>query len=164
MGRLGDMKRSVYVPYLRVDVDETKQIQFLKEPIDFTYMVEHASPSDWRKSAQCTGDMCYACEQQLREWSQRLRVYIPILHEGRQKILSQGAGTNSVLNDLRQRLVSHGSITNTVFEISRKGAGKRASYSLLALDSTEPAVYNSKVDMGDLTKMVPYEKQKNYYI
>jgi len=157
----------VTVGYLRVPEDGTERVRVLSEPKEFTYFVEHVSPLNWMKSAVCTYDSpdgCWACEQKTFEWNQRLRVYIPVFHEGEVKIFSQTLGKGSVLHSLVQHKIESGSIAHKEFDIVRSGKGKRTKYTAIPVENGDSVVYNGKYGWdATMLKSVDYSEQAEYY-
>jgi len=144
--------------------EESVVLQFLCEPKDFRYVVEHSNPSDWRKVAECTFfDGCWACEQESREYGQRVRVYMPVLVNGMTYIWSQPVGKGSGIQGALTYLKEHGTILDTLFEVTRTGSGKRTKYTTIPVDNGTPRVYTGNVSLSKVTKLVPYEKQANFY-
>lgn len=147
---------------------ETKQVTILAEPQDFRFIVEHTSPEDWKRRAVCTYDEhsdpvgCYACEQRLYGWNQRLRVYIPVLVGKRPYVIAQGVGATSVLHSLVQHKRERGIIRDVVYDVSRKGEGRKSAYRAEPTDTPAP-LYKAKVDIDSLINNIEYTKQQTYY-
>jgi len=144
--------------------EEPVVLQFLTEPEGFRYVVEHSNPDDWRKVAECTFfDGCWACEQESREYGQRIRVYMPVLVNGLTYIWGQSVGKGSGMQGAISYFKEHGTILDTLFQVERTGNGKRTKYTTIPVDNSTPRVYNGHVSLSKVTKTVPYEKQAKYY-
>ena len=169
MAGLGSFNRKnniITVPFLNIPEDTTARAQVLSDPKDFTYFVEHVSPVNWMRSAVCTWDSadgCWACEQQAREWNQRLRLYIPVLHDGAFKVLSQTLGKGSVLHSLVEHKIQSGTTWGTWFDITRSGKGKRTKYTAIPVEIEDDSVYNGVTGMKELLKSIDYSEQAKYY-
>lgn len=162
MGSLKDFRKKEVPSYFSVPEDSSEIVTVLVDPVDFVYGVEHSSPENWRKTAQCTYDeneQCYGCEQAVYAWNQKIKVFIPVSHNGTYKIWSQGVGINSGLWPLLDNMPTAGK----AFEITRSGAGKRTKYTAIPVDNELHKVYTGPVSKVNLTAQVAYDKQANYY-
>lgn len=145
----------------KVGPDETETVVVLTDALDFIYAVEHVSPDDWRKSALCTYDegQCYGCDQAVYGWNQKIKVYIPVSHNGELKFWGQGIGINSGLWPILDNLPTK----NKAFDITRSGNGKRTKYTAIPVDIGDSRVYTGRVAKVSLTANIAYEKQSKYY-
>jgi hypothetical protein len=151
------------IPFLNIGPEKSAQVTILAELQDFSYKVEHSAPGAWYKTALCTYPECYACEHGERDWNQRIKVYIPVLHRGTFKVFGAGMGTNSVLHSLQDYYKDHGTIRDTEFIISRNGSGKRSKYLAFPVDNSIPAEYNGDIRLDKILHSVEYSKQAEYY-
>ena len=164
MAGLSSFKGSTGPKYLYINGDATVRLQFLCEPEQFKFVVEHTAPGNWRNTAQCTFlDGCWACEQQSREFAQRVKVYMPVLVKGEPHIWSQSTGKGSGMQGALARIKEHGTVLDTVFDVTRSGNGKRTKYTAIPVDNGSPVLYTGQVSLEKVTKVVPYEQQANYY-
>ena len=151
--------------WFKLEDGQTKEIFIPVELRDMTREVVHASPTNYIKNAICTYDsegMCYACEQGTFQWLGRVKIYIPVVHNGKMYIMVQGTGTNSPLWPLAEHFQEHGTSIGW-FNISRNGNGKRTKYTIEAVDKPHPMVYNKKVDLSNHLHKVAYSEQEIYY-
>lgn len=164
MVSLSQFANSAGPQQLFIAPEEPVVLQFLCEPEDFRFVVEHSNPSNWRKSAECTFfDGCWACEQESREYAQRIRVYMPVLRNGLTYIWGQSVGKGSGIQGALEYFKEHGTILDTLFEVTRSGNGKRTKYTAIPVDNSTPRVYTGHVSISKVTNVVPYEKQAKYY-
>lgn len=160
-----DMKANKKMPFLTIGPDKSAQVTILKELHELKPQVEHSNPESWYKTALCTYESgyCYACEQQLRGWNQKIKIYIPVIHRDTLKVFQTGMGKNSVLHSLQDYFREHGTVKDTQFVISRNGNGKRSKYFATPVDGSEPVVYNGTIRLSKMFNSVEYDKQAEYY-
>lgn len=163
MAQYSAVRKPPKLPFLNIGPEKSAQLSVLTELDGFTYAVEHSSPNAWYKSGICTYPHCYACDQKLREWNQKIKVYIPVMHRGEFKILASGMGVNSVIHPLKSYFVEHGTIRDTEFIISRIGAGKRTKYLALPVDNSTPQEYNGDISLSKMLQPMGYTQQAKYY-
>lgn len=148
------------------------------------FLVEHTSPYDFRRRAECTFDTegkCFACEMNKIEtklsvggeeknypWSQKTNMYTWVATEdGDLKVLSRPAlGTFfDQLHDFSED-GGEGSITNHEFKIS-KGAAKNDKWNLNVQLKTSFELPDL-AELPDLetavSRKVPYAEQKKFYM
>lgn len=143
---------------------ESKTVYPLQELNECVRLVEHSSPSNFMKHAECTiltGE-CYGCEQGTFPWGPRVKFYLPVLVSGKVEILVQGTGNNSVIHDLGKYFAEYGTIKHW-FEISRVGEGKKSKYSAKPVDNLVQLQYNSNIDLSRHINKIAYSEQKKYY-
>lgn len=152
------------------------------------YLVEHVSPHDFRRKAECTYETegrCLPCElnktqptimidnkQVNRPWAQRSNMYIYVVTEELDekgfnlvKVLQRpapGNFFNQLLNFRDDE--GDGSITDHAFKIS-KGANQNDGWNLsVALKSFDYRV-SELVDMETLVgRKIPYNEQASFYM
>ena len=130
-----------------------------------TRAVVHNSPKDFTKSALCTyniGHLCYACQQGTFQWVGKVRIFIPVIENGKTNIMGQGTGVNSLLWPLAEEFQRTGTSVGW-FDLSRLGNGKRSKYTAKRVDKSPLLQYNKKVDLSNHLHKVPYESQETYY-
>jgi hypothetical protein len=183
------------VKYLTVPANKAVKVQFLQEldegaenydedrGVGFL-AVEHQHPDEdkWYRRALCTYEThgeCVGCEKGLK---QKQRLYINVLvvegaieldeENGEEslpvvRVLSQGVGPQTVVDDILDYAEEVGSVTQNLFSIKRKGRNwNNTSYTLTALPTTaeeevpeDQEVYN----LADITRNVPYSAQAEFF-
>lgn len=147
------------------------------------FLVEHVSPYNFRRKAECTYDLegrCFACEMNQIEtkleidgetknypWSQRTNMYIQLItEEGDVKVLSRpapGAVFDSLYGFAEEE--NEGSLTGQTFKIS-KGSKKNDKWELMpSKKSIDVPAQPELIDLSESVGLkVAYEEQKNFYI
>lgn len=145
---------------------ESKEVYPLQELHECVRLVEHSSPSNFMKHAECTiltGE-CYGCEQGTFPWAPRVKFYLPVLmlDSGKVEIMVQSTGVNSVIHDLGKYFGEYGTIKQW-FLVSRTGEGKKSKYSAEPVDKLPELQYNSNIDLSRHINKIAYSEQKKYY-
>jgi hypothetical protein len=165
----GDSAKLVFLQ----EIDEGSP-NYLKENGTGLFALMHKSPTDFRKSAQCTADLgeCYGCSQ---GWNQSTMLFLNVLvDDGKEEpyvaIFNRGIGKGSVAQSLLNMAGDEDfdfSITDKTFKLSRKGVKKETTYSLDALPKPhgkDLSEYTDKLfDLEQYVFTVKPEKQEAYY-
>lgn len=154
-----------FISFLTIPDGSFRKVQFVKDFHELDFIVEHADPKDFRKSTICTfltGE-CLGCEQRDRQWNQKIKVLIPVLHSGQIKIMTQGVGVNSLTMALQKEYRERGTITEVKYNVKRVGSSMRTKYFVSALDNQPVMQYNESVDLSRFKTTLTYEEQKNFY-
>lgn len=150
------------------------------------YLVEHTSPQDFKRRAECTfdeetGERCFACEMNQEDpkgnWWAKTNFYVQVYTEGpddkpgkgKVKVLSRGISNKG--GDFFDLLLTwateenEGRVTGQTFVIS-KGGEKTSPWSLMP--TTKKLEVPETAELIDLEKAignkVEYDKQKNFYM
>lgn len=172
---------SVYVQFLQELGDESPT--YNKERGAARYLVEHVSPHNFLRKAECSMERegrCFACEMNQVEtsliidgqekkypWSQKTNMYVQLITEdGKVKVLSRPA-PGSVFNYLYEyaETENKGSLTGKTFKIS-KGSNKNDKWEFMP--SNKELKIPADPELVDLNEAVgitmEYEKQKSFYM
>lgn len=142
------------------------------------FLVEHTSPHDFRRRAECTFEeegRCFACEMNQEEpenkWWAKTNFYIQVFNakDNKVKVLSRPvANKEGGFFDLLYTWAeeeNEGSITDQTFSISKAGE-KTSPWTLMP--TTKKLEVPDTVELVDLEQAVgikiEYEKQRNFYI
>lgn len=182
----GDYKERVKATWVSLKANEEVKLVFLQE-IDkgspnyseknglANLVLEHQSPDDWKKSAECTIEegSCYGCAN---GWRQKQVFYVNCLViKGKEDpfvaVFSRGLGKGSVAQGLYNMAGDDDynlSITDKVFKFSRTGSTKDdTTYTLTPLPkASEYNVedYTDKLfDLEGVPFNVAPERQAKYY-
>lgn len=150
------------------------------------YLVEHSSPENFMRRAECTfdeesGERCFACEMNQEDpnnnWWAKTNFYVQVYvetkddkpGEGKVKVLSrpvsnkEGGFFDLLYNWAVEE--NNGKVTGVTFTIS-KGAEKTSSWSLMP--STKKLDVPESAELIDLSTAVSvkieYDKQRNFYL
>lgn len=149
------------------------------------YLVEHTSPQDFKRRAECTfdeeaGTRCFACEMNQEEpnnsWWAKTNFYVQVYvetkddkpGEGSVKVLSRPVSNKEggFFDLLYEWAIEEngGKVTGRTFTIS-KGAEKTSPWSLMPTTKMLQVPENVElVDLETLKRTIPYEQQRNFYL
>lgn len=172
---------SVRVKFLQELSDEAPN--YSKERGTALFLVEHVSPYNFRRKAECTYETegrCFACEKNQEEkllivdgeekhwpWAQKTNMYIQLVNErGEVQVMSRPA-PGSVFNSLHDWAVdeNEGSLTGQAFKAS-KGTNKSDSWNFIPTNKDFDVP--ETVEVVDLESAIglkiSYEEQRNFYM
>jgi hypothetical protein len=153
------------------------------------YTVEWRDPHNFRKRILDTTEeegRCWPAEQRKMQfesgmdksdselWKPRRSVYINVLVEGagpngedEVRLLNQGFGPKSIVNQLLDFAEETGSITSTKWRFKRKGSGQfDTEYSLTPIGTYDDPVPVDDLDLVDfevVLNRVPYAEQQEFF-
>lgn len=151
--------------FFKLNTDQSKEVFIPLELAQMTRTVVHSNPKDYTKSAVCTyekDELCYACQKGTFQWVGKVKIFIPVVENGKLNIMTQGTGVNSLLWPLADLFQTTGTSVGW-FELSRTGAGKRSKYMAKSIDKSPPLQYNKRVDLSNHLHYVDYKDQETYY-
>lgn len=181
------------IDWFKLDTSESAKVVFLQELDEeqaddrgpAVYLVEHNSPQDFRRRAECSfdeeaGERCFACEMNQEEpkqnWWAKTNFYVNVYverkgdkpGEGKVQLLSRSIQTKDggFFDDLLAWAMEEngGKVTNQTFTIS-KGGEKKSPWTFLPSSKKLEVPDNLELWAPDaIVNKIPYEKQKSFYL
>ena len=181
------------IEWFKLAQGESAKIVFLQELDEeqaddrgsAVYLVEHNSPQDFRRRAECSfdeeaGERCFACEMNQEEpkqnWWAKTNFYINVYverkgdkpGEGKVQLLSRSIQNKGggFFDDLLEWAMeeNEGRVTNQTFTIS-KGGEKTSAWTFLPSSKKLEVPDNLELWAPDaIVNKVPYDKQKSFYL
>jgi hypothetical protein len=155
---------------------DPESAQFDKERGLGFMVIQHAHPTNFKKTALCTMEdegRCLGCERALSDadWKQKTSLFIAVLvtdKDGNKepRILRQGWGPKTIVDPLLEAAEEYGSISDREWKLKRTGTKFQTQYTLTALDRDQFAFDFSTVEMPDVEKAlrkVAYKDQASFY-